>query len=319
MALFNEREKIQEIINRARSMLSRHRLAEVPAQLTPGTHVVVPEFQLSESVIVQPEISKDEIDIVSNHSQEVRDGVEGALYRDNFYMEMVGHVGVNQGDYQKDLLRYIEKDEPVDLVQEVVGFCQTLIASGTNQVTAVDFGAARATTLCRTSRVLEDLVRQRKLRFIATNMYSSPSEADIAQIKSTNQFGEYNELIYAIETGNVEYIKADILELEEIMGGKPIHLMYMFHIFEGFNAGNISDILLKMTTRMLDPKTGTLVLGHALTSALITIPQRGNRINWDLTEIGIDSLVSNGFKQTKYGSRFHVFQAPQAPPFRLVR
>ncbi len=257
---------------------------------------------------------------------------EGRIYNSSFSLEMVGHVGVNTGDYQSDLNVFLPKEDmqPNNLVEQIREYCQELFLGGEKQVTIVDFGGAQATTLCRVSEVLEPLIKAGRLRLIATNLHSAPTPEDIEYLEKLNNtrradFDRYryrpdlNDVLKALNTKNVEYVRADILELHKLMGDNPIHLMFMFHIFEGFNAGNIGDHLLRIAGTMLDPDKGTLVLGHALAPTPMPVFERGEIPTEYFIREGMQALKTSGFRQpVYYGRRFQVFQAPQAPEFKLA-
>ncbi|MGA2968128.1 MAG: hypothetical protein ABSD69_03100 [Candidatus Levyibacteriota bacterium] len=268
----------------------------------------------------------------NTHRQRFEPQGEGYFYKGRFALEMVGHVGVNTGDYQSDLNLYLDEEDmqPNDLVGQIKEYCRELLLSGEKQVTIVDFGGAQATTLCKVSEQLKPLIKAGRLRLIATNLFSSPTPEDIEYLEVLNNthrvdltgydyFRQQDHLLNALRTKNVEYVQADILELHKLMGDNPIHLMFMFHIFEGFNAGDIGDVLLKIAGTMLDPDKGTLILGHALVPSPMPALQRGDRLTVDLIREGMASLETSGFRKPQYyGRRFHVFQASQAPEFKLA-
>lgn len=274
-----------------------------------------------------------DIEVIKNHSTEAQE--ENGTFYDSFAKEMIGHVGINTGNYSDDLIYSLYgKDQesevgmkPVNLAEEVKNFCQTLLDKGEQQVIVVDFGAGQATTLCAAAKMMEDLIHQGRVKFIATNGYSEPRDSDLAELVFRNnqkdRFGanlNYDLLIYAIAHKTVDYKKADILELYELVKGKKIHLMFMSHIWENFNVGEISDLVLKIASEMLHPDYGTAIVAHS--HAPTTIETKRGYTS-QLVDEGLDHLEFSGFHENKHRDRFRnrilVYQATNAPFFNLAK
>ncbi len=102
-----------------------------------------------------------------------------------FEREISTDTPYHKGDYQETLkwrTEITEKDM-VYLPAEIQRWVQKLLKQGVSPVNIVDFGAATAKTSVYTADRMKGLIKEGKVKIIATNYHASPEEKDVEDLK----------------------------------------------------------------------------------------------------------------------------------------
>jgi hypothetical protein len=258
-------------------------------------------------------LSREEIETIEESTKRGR--VYGFLDRapETFAQEMESE-GSADGDYQGKKF-YWGKDAEISLIDELRLHLDSLFKRGVPCVNVVDFGAGGAKTLLLLAQKSPGLIRAGKLRLIATNLISSaPTLEDIQEMEriAREEFSQpvikedhIRLLEENIQSRGVEFIRADALELFDHLKGKPVHLMFMFSTPSRTAKANKG--ILKLTSKMLDPKFGSVLIDSA-----------GTQYGIDQTFYeGLSNFKQKGF-ETVEGPRnpdILVYAAPECPRF----
>ena len=251
----------------------------------------------------------------------------------SFLTELRETSGVGNGDYEEEI--YIREYEPADLSLEIQNYTEELLQRGVTRVNIVDFGAGGAKTLCRAGESMQTLVNEGKVRFVATNLYATPTPEFLdlvddylelhRELSGVNP--EQVELLRrTLKNNTVNFLRADVLDLFEYMQDEPIHLLFMSHTFSP--ASHINDAILSLASEMVDHQNGSLVLGlENLGTSWYgkTLDERGGKTVRQLMDEGLEAVKEAGFEsKVEVSDRRHqlgsfvVYQASNAPPFKLV-
>lgn len=230
-------------------------------------------------------------------------------------LDFYGH-GNSEGEYK---VRFYnpESHERLSANDMIVTYVQTLLKKGVSPVTVIDFGAGEGLTLCNASLKLKDEIKTGKAQLVATNLVAKPTLEDIEKLRADRRL-HLKPLEDALRENLVEFLKADIDELEDKLDGRKVDLMFMVNMF-GFT-DHFNDRLLATTAEILNTQSGTLVTGHRKMGG--TLPYLDP---WKVLNAGLDNIKAHGFKQRpnsplKQESRltFTLFQASQAPQLEIA-
>lgn len=254
-----------------------------------------------------------------------------------FEREISTDTPYHKGDYQETLkwrTEITEKDM-VYLPAEIQRWVQKLLKQGVSPVNIVDFGAATAKTSVYTADRMKGLIKEGKVKIIATNYHASPEEKDVEDLKynPSRYFGinspdyilepDHLKLLQqAIHEKTVTFLRAGVLDLYEFMNGQPIHLMFRMNLQAPYHY----DATLKIISEMMDPNYGTLIMSLDTPPPFYKLdPAIESLYEFKALQEGLKSLEEKGFKDEWTMGRdlrigkgsIGVYQASKAPKFYL--
>jgi len=189
--------------------------------------------------------------------------------------------------------REVKEVLPVeDVAGEIAKYARGLLEKGESPVTLVDLGAGAIKTTARVARLLQDEVREGKVRIYATNIDTSPTLQDIAAIGRTLDPFHAEDLIRAIHRESIKFETADVLELYQKLQGDPVHLLLMMDVFPSMD--NYTGAALKITNDMLHPRYGTSV--YCLTKT----GEAGEDLRLPIIREGLNDLIGQRGFQKRY-------------------
>jgi hypothetical protein len=252
----------------------------------------------------------------------------------SFEEELRETNSIGMGDYQRDVdTDMLALPRSVDIAKESESYIRTLVDKGVKRVNVVDFGAGAAKTTTTVAGLVGDLVKEGKVHFVATNLYAAPTIEEVEKLSQGGRKTYHKDftkehkkfLQWALREKTVDFLRGDMIDLYKHMKGEPVHLMFNVNTSSTPGLYKINDAILKVTSEMLDPQFGTLVVDRNRLGGYPDQAIRNGKTPKQLFAAGVDYLKAKGFVDVyesmpdhKNSDGITVFQAPQAPSFRLA-